>query len=105
MMFLMPSELSFAQIRHFSRKLWPFEGIVPKSVNFTSLAEGEERAKISKELVTWQICTGALKKPNPHVSREEISWLFEQKKIWTDRGIFGRMAGQKVQRTGQRGEL
>ena len=61
MMFLMPSELSFAQIRHFSRKLWPFEGILPKVVNFTSLAEGEKRAKISKELVAWQICTSALK--------------------------------------------
>ena len=65
MMFLMSSELSFAQIRHFSRKLWPFEGNLPKSVNFASLAEGEKRAKISKELVAWQICTGALKTKPP----------------------------------------
>jgi len=31
--------------------------------------------------------------------------LFEQKKIWTDRSIFGRCRAQKVQVRGQKGDL
>ena len=31
--------------------------------------------------------------------------MFEQKKIWTDQSIFGRCRAQKVQVTGQKGDL
>ena len=65
MMFYMPSEFSFAQIRPFLRKLDHFEGLDPNLAISAVVVKGGKWSKISRSWTACEIRTRALKTKPP----------------------------------------